>query len=110
MPEPAQKTVLFADAEAIRQFIAFMERNHAPTAPCRCHEGYDLSAPPSGEAVACEAGTDFESAMEEAIADQWADEAADLADMIADAIRPGDANYTLLVRLTRKLREHIRRA
>ena len=32
------------------------------------------------------------------------------ADMIADAVKPGDANYTLLLRLTRKLQAHIRRA
>lgn len=104
---PTEKTILFADAQAIREFVAFMERTHAPTEPCKCHADADLFAP---EADADDAPRSFDEAMEEAIADQWADEAAELADMIADAVKPGDANYTLLLRLTRKLQAHIRRA
>lgn len=101
---PTEKTILFADAQLIREFVEFCERRDAPTEPCRCHADADLFANGNG------APKTLDEAMEEVIADQWADEAAELADMIADAVKPGDANYTLLLKLTRRLQTHIRRA
>lgn len=85
-PEPAQQYVITGDQTMLREFARFMAEQHAPTPPCACHGGPDLFAPSPGN------------------------EAADLADLIADAIQPGDANYTLLTKLTRKLQAHIRRA
>lgn len=107
MPAPATKYLIHVDAETYRAFGEFIEGRTAPIVPCKCHADADLFAP---EADADDAPRSFDEAMEEAIADQWADEAAELADMIADAVKPGDANYTLLLRLTRKLQAHIRRA
>lgn len=112
--------------DVIRKFEAHREAAAAPTSP-------DLFAPDNQPAPTCWIGCDaemagkfaewlaqqeagdaatlsFDDAVAEVIADDWADEAAELADMIADAVRPGDANYTLLLRLTRKLQAHIRRA
>ena len=111
MPDPTEKTILFADAQTIRKFVAFMERTHAPTEPCKCHA--DLFAPPAR----AEAAPDFDAAIERAIASgRTADDARRLEDinetigLITMASKPEDVNHTLTLTLLGKLREQVSRA
>ena len=110
-PEPAQKTVLFADADVIRQFIAFMERTHASTEPCRCHADADLFAP---EADAFDAALDAAIGKAREAHDAgraaWLAEINETLGLLTMASKPEDVNHTLTLTLIGKLREQVNKA